>query len=181
LIENLQRHAFRENEKLLLDTNIWLFAFGDAAFKYKNENSSIYLSLLSKMANSKIYICRPIISEFVNKCIDVHWKRWKIEKNPRNNDRKAFRNDPNFERTAKEIAQDTEEILNMVKCYCDSTFDDAKARDFLNEFVGHELDFNDIILKYICKSNGLTLVTDDGDFKNYNDITILTANSKSLR
>jgi len=158
-----------------------LFAFGDATFKYNNKNSGIYLSLLNKMANSKICICLPIISEFINRCMDVQWKRWKIEKNPLHNDKKYFRNDPDFERTAKEIAQDTEEILNMVKCHCDSTFDDAKAREFLNEFIARELDFNDIIIKDICKSNDLILVTDDGDFKNCSDITILTANSKSLR
>jgi predicted nucleic acid-binding protein len=181
LIENLQRHTFREDEKLLLDTNIWLFAFGDSKFKYNNDNISIYLNSLNKMTNSKIYICGPIISEFINKCIDVQWKRWQKEKNPHPNDRKAFRKDPDFERTAKEIAQDTEEILNMVKCYCDSTFDDAKARAFLNEFTARELDFNDILIKELCESNDLILVTDDGDFKNCGNITILTANSKYFR
>lgn len=178
MIENLQRHTFRENEKLLLDTNVWLFAFGDSKFKYENDNSSIYLNSLNKMANSKIYICELIISEFINKCIDVQWRRWQKEKNPLRNDRKAFRNDPDFERTAKEIAQDAEEILNMVKCYCDSNFDQAKAREFLKEFTARELDFNDIIIKELCESNDLILVTDDGDFKNCSSITILTANCK---
>lgn len=175
LIEKLQQHVFRENEKLLLDTNIWLFAFGDSKFKWNNGNSGIYLNLLNKMAESEIYICRPIISEFINKCIDVHWK---AEKSPRQNRRKDFRNDPSFERISREIAQDTEEILNMVKFYCDSAFDDANARRYLEEFKACKLDFTDIILSNICESNNLILVTDDGDFKNCNNITILTANYK---
>lgn len=178
MIENLQRHFFQENEKLLLDTNVWLFAFGDSKFRYENENSGIYLNLLSKMADSKIYICRPIISEFINKCIDVHWRRWLPGKNPRRNRRKDFRNDPSFERIAKEIAQDTEEILNMAKYYCDSTFDDAKARRYLEEFKACKLDFNDIIIRDACELDDLILITDDGDFKNCSNIIVLTANFK---
>jgi len=65
LIENLQQHVFLEVEKLLLDTNVWLFAFGDPKFRYENDNSGIYISSINKMAKGNIYICAPIISEFV--------------------------------------------------------------------------------------------------------------------
>ena len=66
----------------------------------------------------------------------------------------------------------------MVKCFCDLDLDDAKTREFLDEFTAGEMDFNDIIIRNVCSSNNLILVTDDGDFKNCSNITILTANYK---
>ena len=39
--------------------------------------------------------------------------------------------------------------------------------------------FNDQVITEICKNNGFTLITNDGDFKTQ-EISILTANAKLL-
>ena len=168
------------NDRILLDTNVCLFIFGPGKFRYDNTNSSNYVSAQDKWGAGNVYICRTLLSEFINKLINDQWKIWKHDENPRPNDPKTFRNSPVFkESISKEIAQYVEELLNGVEC-CDSEFDKPKARDFLGEFINCELDFNDIIIEEICKNNELTLLTDDGDFKNCG-IPIITANNTILQ
>ena len=49
----------------------------------------------------------------------------------------------------------------------------------LNDYATGDYDFNDQVITEICKNNGFTLITNDGDFKTQ-EIPILTANAKLL-
>ena len=168
------------SDRILLDANVCLFIFGPGKFRYDNINSKNYVDAQDKWGPNNVYICRPVLSEFVNRLIRDQWKIWKHDENPHPNDPKTFRSSSTFkERISKEIAQYVEEMLNGVGC-CDSDFDESKARGFLSEFINCELDFNDIIIEDICRNNALALLTDDGDFKNCG-ITIITANNAMLR
>lgn len=173
-------HDLRASDRILLDTNICLFIFGPAKFRYDNPNGQKYVNAQDKWGPDNVYICRPVLSEFINRLIRDQWKIWKHDESPHPDDQKTFRNSFIFKkRISIEIAQDVEEMLNGVRC-CDSGFDESKARVFLSEFKNCELDFNDIIIEEICRVNTLTLVTDDGDFKNCR-IPIITANNAMLR
>jgi len=174
MIKNIK--TLQETDRILLDANVCLFIFGPPQFRYGNPNSNKYYESQDKWGKDTVHICSPVLSEFVNRCIHHHWKRWKIDTNPREKGKKDFRNSQYYkeEKIAETIAQDVYEMLNSVEC-CDSDFDKAKTYAFLSEFKKGEMDFNDIIIGDICAVNNLALVTDDGDFKN-SSIQIFTAN-----
>lgn len=178
VIKNILK--LQASDRILLDTNICLFIFGPGKFRYLDSNSSKYVNAQDKWGTDKVYICRPVLSEFINRLIHDQWKIWKHDENPHPNNKKAFRNSSIFKGLiSKEIAQYVEEMLNGIEC-CDSGFDKTKACEFLSEFIKCELDFNDIIIEEICRTNNLILVTDDGDFKNCG-IPIITANDSMFQ
>lgn len=49
----------------------------------------------------------------------------------------------------------------------------------MNEYQVGGSDFNDQVIREVCKSNGFKLLTDDGDFDTQG-LTVLTANSRLL-
>lgn len=169
-------NLLQKTDRILLDTNTCLFIFGPSQYRYLNPNSGKYVSIQNEWGKDRVYICRPVLSEFINKCRDDQWKLWKHNENPHPNDKKTFRNSSYYKKNniADLIAQYAIEMLNEIAC-CDSKFDKSKTTGFLSEFVKCELDFNDIIIEEICKENNLALVTDDGDFKKCS-IQIFTAN-----
>jgi len=154
-------------DKILLDTNTCLFVYGHPNFRYKNRNSIKYVNCQNNFGKGNVFVCGPVLSEFINKIRDEMWKKWKEDENPHPNDKKAFRNSPYYKNNniADLIAQYAIEMLNEIGC-CNSNFDNALAFAFLNEFIKCKQDFNDIIIEEICKENALALVTDDSDFKN---------------
>ncbi|VVB63437.1 PIN domain protein [uncultured archaeon] len=174
---NKKIEALQATDRILLDTNACLFIFGPTPYKYKDpDRSKKYDNSQNKWGKGNVYICRPVLSEFVNKCRDYHWKRWKRDENPREDGKKDFRNSFYYKnnKIADLIAQYVMEMLIEIEC-CDSEFDKTKTFGFLSEFSKCKMDFNDIIIEEICKENNLALVTDDGDFKNCS-IPIFTAN-----
>lgn len=50
----------------------------------------------------------------------------------------------------------------------------------MDEYEDGGSDFNDQIIRELCRSKGLKLITDDGDFKSQG-IAVLTANQRLLR
>ena len=95
-----------------------------------------------------------MLSEFVNKCRDYHWKLWKRDEKPRENGKKDgkkdFRDSTYYreKNIADLIAQYVIEMLNGIDC-CDSKFDKPTTCDFLREFKKCKMDFNDIIIEEI--------------------------------
>lgn len=176
IIEDLRKHPFCEDDHLLLDTNIWLFTYGTTSHRYQPQ-ASTYNRALNEMKknNSHLYISPSIISEFINQFVHVEWQI----NGKQNQNKKSYRNSLEFKPVAKEIVFYLKEILKLSDC-SDALIDSGKANDLLNEYEGCSLDFNDIIIEDVCKSNDLTLVTDDRDFKNC-PIPVLTANPTLLR
>ena len=54
-----------------------------------------------------------------------------------------------------------------------------EMNDLLDDYAVGGFDFNDQVIAQLCKDKGLTLITNDGDFKGQ-DVTILTANRRLL-
>jgi len=181
VITNIEK--LQATDRILLDANACLFIFGPPPFRYaKRDDDQIRLNKYIKSQNNwgpgNVYLCRPVLSEFVNKCIDYFWNEWKIEEKPRagENKRKDFRNSSYYknQKIAESIVQYVTDMLDGFE-YCDSKFDKTKVCGFLSEFKKSKMDFNDIMIEEICKENALALVTYDGDFKN-GSIPIFTAN-----
>lgn len=91
---------------------------------------------------------------------------------------KAFRNSSRF----KPVAQDIADATKLVLQHCspiESGFATLAIDDLITDYAAGNSDFNDQVIVEICRSNGLTLMTHDGDFRSQ-EISILTANRRLL-
>lgn len=171
--------SLQTTDRILLDTNVCLILFGPVQYKYEDPvRFRKYDNSQRNMGAGNVHICSPVLSEFVNKCRDFYWKQWIKDESPPKDKRakKDFRDSTYYKNNqiGNKIAQYVEDMLCSVEC-CSSDFNKTKSYTFLDEFKKGKMDFNDTIIEEICIVNTLTLVTDDGDFKN-SSIDIFTAN-----
>ena len=125
-------------------------------------------------AGSKIYTDVLVVSEFINRYARLqHGLVAPCTKF------KDFRNSQGFKPVAQDIAADVKKILAHC-CLIGSGFETLETDDLLNEYSVGDSDFNDQVITELCKTNGFTLITNDGDFK-CQDILILTANRSLLK
>ncbi len=170
----VSNYNFTSQDKIFLDANIWLYLYGPP--KLRSRWRSIYATVFNHIlnANSQIYIDVLVVSEFINSYARIEWQF--VARHI--NNFKNFRNSSDFKPVAKNIAADVRRVLK----YCtriESAFELLDIGNLLNDYAAGNFDFNDQVITEICKSNGFTLITNDGDFKTQ-DIPILTANSNLL-
>ena len=173
-IQAVVSYTFTRQDKLFLDANIWLYLFGPR--EPRNYWNQIYSQVFNRIlnANGHIYIDVLVVSEFINAYARMQQKIVA----PHINTFKNFRSSPYFKPVAEDIADDVELVLS----YCskiESSFTALPMNDLLADYAMGNFDFNDQVITEICKSNGFTLITNDGDFKTQ-EIPILTANSNLL-
>lgn len=171
---SVQNYRFRKTDDLFLDANIWLFIYGPPQNRYKTDvYSSAFRRILE--AGSKIFVDVLIISEVINRYARTKWHL----SPSRNIEFKMFRNSSKFDPIAKEIVDDLRRIVG----YCsriESGFGSVDFGGLMDEYEVGRSDFNDQVIRDLCKSKGLTLITDDGDF-NSQGLSVLTANQRLLR
>ncbi len=169
-----RQHTFTATDKLFLDANIWLSLYwpGDTQHFWTRIYSKVFQRILD--AKSQIYIDVLLLSEFMNAYARQHWRL--AESRP---SFKQFRKSAAFEPIAKRTADAIQEIMG----YCtpvESNFTTLEIDNLLTDYVSGDYDFNDQVITHLCKTNDLTLVTNDSDFKT-DEIPILTANYSLLR
>ena len=125
-------------------------------------------------ANSEIFIDVLVVSEFINVCAR---KKSKLFPWPMG-DFKKFRKSRRFIPVAQGIAADVKQILKHCLTI-ESGFPALGIDDLLDEYAKGHFDFNDQVITEFCRSNGLTLITHDGDFSSQG-IPVLTANKSLL-
>ena len=166
----VRHYNFTSQDKLFLDANIWLYLYGPQ--NPKAYWVAIYSTVFNRIlkAKSQIYIDVLVVSEFINtyarqkkELVASHIKSFK-----------AFRNSPHFKPVAQDIAADAKRVMSHCS-QIDSGFATLAIDDLLTEYAAGDFDFNDQVITEICKSNGLTLITNDRDFRSQ-EIPILTAN-----
>ena len=172
---DVRYYNFTPQDKLFLDANIWLYLHGPP--KPRSYWRSIYGSVFNRMlrAKSRIYIDVLVVSEFINAYARLKWR----DTSSYPNTFKTFRSSSYFKPVAEDIADDVELVLS----YCskiESSFIALPMNALLNNYATGDYDFNDQVITEICKNNGLTLITNDSDFKTQ-QIPILTANQSLLR
>ena len=179
---DVKDYLFQPEDKLFLDANIWLFIYGPQEQR-NTRKMSIYSSAFHRIleAQSRICIDVLIVSEFINTYSRLKWHILKglgdisetsMEKF------KNFRNSPEFEPVAQEIADNTKRVLKHCS-RVESSFETLKLDSLINEYAKGGTDFNDQIFVELCREKELKLVTDDGDFTD-KGISILTANNRLL-
>ena len=171
----VRRYNFTSEDKLFLDANIWLYVY--APQKPGGHWMTIYSTVVNRIlkAKSQIYIDVLVVSEFINKYARMEWDLVKSDFD----EFKKFRNSPRFKPVAQGIATATKRVLQ----YCsrvESGFSTLAINNLITDYATGNFDFNDQVITELCISNGLTLITNDSDFKGQG-ITILTANKRLLR
>ena len=171
----VQHYTFTFQDRLFLDANIWLYVSG--SLELSTYWRSIYTNAFNRIlqAKSRIYIDALVVSEFINSYARVRWKLIA----PHINQFKDFRNSQGFEPVAKNIVDDVKQIMKHCS-RIESGFATLSIDNLLSNYATGDYDFNDQVITEICKSNGFTLITNDGDFKTQR-IPILTANQSLLR
>ena len=172
-VSHVDHYDFTSEDELFLDTNIWLFIYGpqDPTSTKMYIYSSAFHHILK--AQSRIYIDVLVISEFINAYARQQWQLVASDTKF-----KEFRNSPHFKPIAQEISDNTKRVLNHCS-RIESRFETLDVDGLMNEYAEGGADFNDQVIRELCNSRDLKLVTDDGDFGGQG-ISIITANRRLL-
>lgn len=166
-------YPFSASDKLLLDTNVWLFVY--APHGPNDSRVTVYSQALADIlaAESRIYIDLLIVSEFINRYVQLKHKLTapKIKL-------KEFRKSEKFIPVSQEVTADMRRILGHCTRVGDS-FDTLDIDGLMNKYATGGSDFNDQVIADLCRAHGLKLVTDDGGFVGQG-IPLVTANGHLL-
>ena len=173
-VEDVSIYSFGPNDKVLFDTNIWMYLFAPQSPNDRKVSTYSQAFAQIRSAGSKIHIDGLILCEFINAYSRLLWNT-----NGRPfGDFKKFRKTQVFTKFAGAIAADAQRLMR----YCtrlDGCFETVDTSAMLTEYAVGDSDFNDQMIAELCRSRNLTLITHDADFKG-KDLSILTANSKLL-
>ena len=179
---NLTTYAFSLEDKILIDTNIWLYLY-PATQSPKSQHSFManaikqYSEAFKKLLSAKVQIILDplILSEYLNRYCRIEWEGGFQLQYPKF---KNFRKSQDFKKIVTEANKCAKQILKICSVHSVSanSIDLSKA---LNIFEKGNLDFPDLLLVDICKSQNFKLMTHDSDFI-YGDIEVLTVNPKLL-
>lgn len=174
---DLSSYSFQQGEKILLDTNIWLYLFPaptNSSNNYAKKYSKAFSNLLS--AKAQPVLDSMILSEYLNRYIRIEWAGNYKLKYPIFKD---FRKSYDF----FHVGKSAEIFANKILSFCEIHSISANELDLKKALAGFSLgkvDFNDAILVEICKKRDLKLMTNDGDFLD-GGIEVLTANKYLLK
>ena len=174
---HIDRHTFHTGDKLLFDTNVWVFIYG---FQYRapDKRARLYSAAYKHIVEVKcrIFIDAIILSEFVNVLSRLTYHSLPPAKKPQ--DFKTFRRSAAFKTVAESISDASRRIVKSCT-KIESDFASVDVVALLDRYKEGKSDFNDQILTHLCKRQGLTLVTDDYDFRG-SELKILTGNRRLL-
>ncbi len=171
-VSHVENYDFTSEDELFLDTNIWLFVYGP---QNPSKKMYTYSSALRRIleAQSRIYIDVLVVSEFINTYTRLKWRL-----STDDTDFKKFRNSPDFKTVAREVADSIKRVLNHCS-RIESGFETLDVDGLINEYAKGGVDFNDQVIRDLCRGRGLKLITDDRDFDGQG-ISLLTANRRLL-
>jgi len=167
--EDIRHYTFRPTDVLLVNANVWLYIYGPSA--PGDWRARTYSGALGKMLTAKSRICIDVLvlSEFINRYARLGYELYAAAYPTFKN----FRQSPDFKPVAQTIAVTAQRILQTC-ARLESGFAALDVAALMSEYEQGEADFNDLVLADLCRRNGLTLVTHDGDFKDCG-LTLVTA------
>jgi len=166
---------FRKYHRLLIDTNVWLYLNGPQV--RDDDKSRKYSDALKRIRRAESHVLTDVLvlSEFINRYLRIKYKVWKRRKEV---EFKGFRSSTDYPAVAKDTANAVRVILKVCRPV-DTALESIDMEALLIDFEKNRRDFNDQVLAETCRSQDLTLITHDGDFRGY-EITVLTANNRLL-
>jgi len=172
-VADISQYIFSAADRLMFDTNIWLLIYGPQS--PTDPRAALYSAALRKIleAKSRIYIDLVVLSEFVNM-----YARMRQRLIAPQGKFKDFRKSADFQVVAQDIVADAKSLTKQC-VWTDSGLELVVVDSLLDMYRLGQSDFNDQIIAANCEQQGLTLITDDSDFKDYH-VAIITANQKLL-
>ena len=172
-IIDLKKFEVKSNQSFFFDNNIWMFLFcpiGDYNTHKQKSISGLFENILNR--NSSIIVNNIILSEFSNAYLRLDYNLWKEEtRYIGNNFKKDYFNTQRAAETREIIASTINgKILKIADRHPDS-FNSINFDDYFSYYK--TIDYNDAIIYDQCKNKNWILITDDGDFAQFNDITIV--------
>jgi len=174
---DLNGYSFTFEEKILIDTNIWIYLFPPPGNPRNNFATTYSWAFLSMIRKGAIPVLDPsILSEYINRYCRIEWEVNFRSTYPKF---KSFRKSPDFSTVVNAASTFAANILakSTLQPLEPGKLNLAQA---IQDFRSGQLDFNDSILVNICKQLNMKLLTNDSDFLT-GGIDILTANPKLLR
>jgi predicted nucleic acid-binding protein len=173
---DIRTHPFQKSDRLLLDASVWLSVYGPIV--RRDWRTDVYSAALGRMVKCRcaIYLDVLVLSEFVNAFARLEYNQLRASVKPK--DFKTFRKSPGFGPVARDIAANARKILGVSQ-RCGSRFEVVDIGAILAEYEQGRSGLNDQFLVEICKTESLTLVTHDSDFR-ASTIPVLTANRELL-
>lgn len=171
-----RRYAFKENEPILIDANVWLFLQPPAA-QPAPARAAAYSSAFAGLLKVKAMplIDALVLSEYLNRYLRIEYDAtWKA----RHPKFKAFRRSADGRALAKRAVADVRSIVKSAVLQ-DTGLSRININDVLDGVASGDLDFNDGVLIENCRLQGWKLLTDDADMA-LGGIDVLTANRKLL-
>lgn len=164
-------YKINSNDNVFLDTNILIFLFSPSFVSSKEYQVDTYSKIFEKLIenNSAMYINSIVISEFLNRCLRIDFNK-NFQNNSNTKDYKIdYRGSVEYQKTLATLLKELNKMFNVFKI---KQLDDRFSNfDTITEFKNStELDFNDLIIARNVIDNGFKLLSDDGDFDNYEGI-----------
>jgi predicted nucleic acid-binding protein len=171
---DIRSYSFNAQDHLFLDANIWLSLYGQAAWARRRtpDYSRAWRDIVQR--GCAVFIDVLVVSEFINAYARIEYQRLRTGQMTF----KSFRKTSAFPPIAAMIAQCVTRILRRCR-RLDSGFETCDINRLLNDFGQGSEDFNDQVIVEVCRTHGLKLITDDGDFKGAR-LDVLTANPNLL-
>ncbi len=166
-ISNISSYTPLFTDIFFFDTNIWMYLFcplGNYNVKKQRIYSLFYSQLIQR--KSTLFVNSLLLSEFSNAYLRLDFELWKKEtQNYSAIFKKDFVGSARYGETVTEIKAGIQNILK----FSEKSPDEFNALNIDNitqhlEFI----DFNDSYYIELAKIKNWIIVTDDGDFTNYN-------------
>ena len=173
---DLASYSFGSGERILLDTNIWLYLY-PVSEGSKASFARRYVGAFWRLieAQAQPVLDPMVLSEYLNAYCRIVWRR---EFRSRYSSFKRFRQSKDFREVGLTAYADAMEILDVCQVHSISA-DELDLKQALEDFESARVDFNDALLVDVCKKQNLKLMTHDGDFQS-GGIEVLTINRHLL-
>ena len=177
---DLRDYQFAKGEKLIFDTNVWLYIFPQDTTSSTGALRAKYMASFNAIrAGGKIFLDAFVLSEYLNRYARSEWE-WhnRNQKQAVFHSYKDFRNSPFYDETVAK----TLKVAGKLSAYCERVDILFTQYDFERLLIDHSrgvCDFNDSVLMATCRHHGYKLVTHDADFAAVDyDLDILTHNAR---
>ncbi len=174
---DLKTYPFSAGEKILIDSNIWLYLYPPPSNSRNAFAANYSKGLAALIRAGAIPVIDPmILSEYLNRYCHLEWEVNFSLQYPKY---KEFRNSIDFFAMASGAATLASGMLRNCKLHPLPT-DHFNLKQAIIDFGSGQIDFNDAVLTDICRLQKLKQLTNDADFKT-GDIEVITSNHKLLK
>nr|VFK40327.1 MAG: PIN domain [Candidatus Kentron sp. SD]VFK45982.1 MAG: PIN domain [Candidatus Kentron sp. SD] len=144
-VSALAGYDFSERDRLLLDTNVWLFVHGPRK-PVSDSRVEIYSHAFAGMleAGCHIHTGILILSEFVNAYAKVRCNLAKV------GNLKEFHASPAFKPAARDIAADAKRVLDHCE-WIENEFAELNVGAIINAYEKGDSGFNDRLIVDLCR------------------------------